>query len=158
MRLLALLAVLLSAIPAFADDQAGLALDFHTNKASIGTRFMNDGIDFGVTVPTYNHQELVLDFEIDRTHRQTTFNPSVGWEFYATRKRLTPYAYFCVGSSTTLHQGTVFASTVGQGLDLKLTERYGLRFEHEFDWSKQVANQWDQRYTVLFVIHIGKEK
>jgi hypothetical protein len=151
-----LLGALLSATPALADDQVGLALDFHTKKATIGTRFMNNGVDFGVTVPTFKHQELVLDFETDRIGKHNAMSPAVGWEFYTGYKRFEPYAYFNVGSTTFQHN-TTFNSTIGQGLDFRLTPRYSLRFEHEFDWSKQMSNQWDQRYTVLFVIHFGKK-
>jgi hypothetical protein len=158
MKLFALLlTILLFAIPTLADDQAGLALDFLAKKATLGVRFMNNGADLGATIPTFKHQALVLDFETDRSAGQTTMSPAVGWQFNTTYKRLTPYAYFNVGDTTTIHQGTVFNSTIGQGLDVRLTSRYGLRFEHEFDWSKQMANQWDQRYTVLFVVHFGKK-
>ena len=153
-----LLVILLFAAPTFADDQVGAALDFHTKKAILGVRLMNDGVDFGASIPTFKHQALVLDFETDRIAGQTSMSPALGWQFFTTYKRLTPYAYFNVGGTTTLHQGSVFNSTVGQGLDFRLTPRYGLRFEHEFDWSKQMANQWDQRYTVLFVVHFGGKR
>ena len=151
-----LFVLLFLAVPAFADNQGGLALDFQTKKAIIGVRLMNEGADLGVTIPTFKHQALVFDFETDRIAGQTSMSPAVGWQLSTTYKRLTPYAYFNIGGTETLHQGAVFNGTIGQGLDVRLTSRYGLRFEHEFDWSKQMANQWDQRYTVLFVLHFGK--
>jgi hypothetical protein len=157
-KFLSLFVLLFLALPTLADDQAGLAFDFQTKKTTIGARFMNNGVDLGLTVPTFKHQALVLDFETDRIAGQTTMSPAVGYQFSTTWKKFTPYAYFNVGGSTTIHQGTVFSSTMGQGLDFHITKRYGLRFEHEFDWSKQVASQWDQRYTVLFVVHFGGRK
>jgi hypothetical protein len=156
MRLSALVAVLLFALPVFADDQGGVALDYSLKRAIVGLRLMNNGVDLGLNIPFRKYQSFVLDFETDRTVGQTTMSPAVGYQLGVTIKWFQPYAYFNVGASATSHQGMTFNSTIGQGLDVRITSRYGLRFEHEFDWSKQAVNRWDQRYTALFVIHFGR--
>ena len=153
-KIILLALALLCALPALADDQTGVALDFTVKKHPTEVRFLTDGIDVNATFGHRSHGMFYADFEADRISNQTTLSPSFGYQVFTEYKRFTPYAYTAWGTTTTLKVGTVFSGAMGQGLDFRLNKRLTLRFEHEFDYAKQDAGAWSHRYTGILVWHI----
>lgn len=149
-----LTALLLFCGPAFADNQAGVAVVRDTNTATYEARLMNNGVNFNVGFDQKSHGGFLADFEVDRLAGQTVISPSFGYQFYTQAKRFQPYAYALTGDTTTVGQGSAFTISLAQGTDFRLTRRYSLRFEHESDWSRVERHPWDQRYTLLLVIRL----
>lgn len=143
----------------WADDQTGVAIDFHA-KLPVEIRLLSDGMDANVTFGQHIHSNFIADFEVDRISGQTTISPSLGYQVFTDYKRLHlhPYVYGGLGSTTTINSSTVVSGTLGQGADFRLNRHISLRFEHEFDYARQEAGQWTHRYTGILVWRIGNSK
>jgi hypothetical protein len=152
-KIVLLALAMLCALPALADNQTGVAIDFTAKKHPAEIRLLTDGVDVNVTFGHRSHGNFIADFETDRISKQTTLSPSLGYEVFFDYKRFQPYVYTAWGTTTTLKVSTVFSGAVGQGMDFRLNKRLSLRFEHEFDYAKQDTGAWSHRYTGILVWH-----
>ncbi len=147
------LALFLLAVPAAADNQAGVAVDHEAETSTWEVRLTQNTIDFNVGFDQKNHGGFLADFEMDRMGGRTYLSPAFGYQLYTKYSHFQPFASYQVGDTHGAGDNAFTAALV-HGLDFRLSRRYSLRYEHEDDWSKVGPGQWQHRNSFLLVVRL----
>jgi hypothetical protein len=137
-----------------AQVQGGVVLSHDTKNATIEAGFFNNGASLTYDFLEASHGAFSAEFDVNRENGLTIISPSLGYVVYTELWRFQPYSYFMRGADFTVGRGTVFNTSINPGTDFRLTRRYALRFERDFEWTPSLHPQWHNSYEAALVIHL----